>query len=307
MEITKPFLQASEAFSDVVAGSPAIGQTMLTASLAQGHILIDDIPGVGKTLMAQAFTRLLGGSFRRVQGTPDLLPGDISGSLLPDAEGKLVFRPGPLFANVVLFDELNRVSPRTQAVLFEAAEERAVSVDGRTHQLPHPFVIVATQNPLDAAGTFGLSSAAVDRFAVVLSPGRASPEDELEVIAGRRGRQQLDAMETQWSPQQFVELQREAAAVSVSTSAAKYCVELLQATREHPRVILGASTRAGVSLMALAKAHALMMGRSYVTADDISALASAALAHRIRPSEASLEASREIVAECVAATRAPTP
>ena len=160
--------------------------------LSSGHLLIEDIPGVGKTLLAQVVAAAVGGTFHRIQGTPDLLPGDVTGSMVPDHDTfRLRFRPGPMFANVVVFDELNRTNPRTQSALLEAAEEATVTIDGTTHSLPDPFMLVATQNPIELAGTYRLGEGALDRFAAVVTPGRAGFDDEVDVLTGRRGRKLL--------------------------------------------------------------------------------------------------------------------
>jgi len=297
------------AIDGVVVGRTDTIETVLACLLGRGHLLIEDIPGVGKTLLAQVLAAAIGGSFHRIQGTPDLLPGDVTGAMVPHGDDhELRFRPGPIFANVVVFDELNRANPRTQSALLEATEEARVTADGETHDLPSPFVLVATQNPLEMAGTYPLGEGALDRFSAVVTPGRARPDDEVEVLTGRRGRSRLAATRPVSSIDEIVEARRIAADVYIADSIARWIVDVLAATRAHPRVRLGASTRGGVALVALAKARAAMSGRHYVVPDDVVALASPVLAHRIivAGSPGSVAAGREVVADCVARVPVPT-
>jgi len=300
------------AIDAVVAGHHDIAEIAVATLFSGGHLLIEDIPGVGKTLLAQVVARAVGGSFSRIQGTPDLLPGDVTGSMMPftDPENgtELRFRPGPIFANVVVFDELNRATPRTQSALLEAAEEATVTVDGDAHVLPGPFMLVATQNPIEIAGTYGLGEGALDRFAAVVSPGRAAPEFELDVLTGRRGRSMLGAIEAITNPEQIRAIQHAITQVQVSDAVGAYVVQVLIATRSHPAARLGASTRAGVSLISLGRARAALHGRTYVVPDDIAVLASTSLGHRVlvADSNGSTTAGRALVAECVASVPAPT-
>ena len=286
----------------VVAGHDQIARTVVACLLSGGHLLVDDIPGVGKTLLAQALAASVGGTFRRIQGTPDLLPGDVVGSMVPDGDRfEFHFRPGPIFAHVVVFDELNRASPRTQSALLEATEESAVTIDGTTRALPNPFLLVATQNPLDMVGTSPLGEGVLDRFAAVVTPGRASTSDEIDVLTGRRGRGRLARLQPVVDVTEIVEARRIVARVGVSDTLARYVVALLDATRSHPDVRLGASTRAGVSLVGLARSVALMTGRGYVVPDDVRVVAGDALAHRIalRSAPGSVSAGRTVIDECL--------
>lgn len=300
------------AIDAVVAGHHDVAEIAVATLFARGHLLIEDIPGVGKTLLAQVIARAVGGSFSRIQGTPDLLPGDVTGSMMPvgSAGGgtELRFRAGPIFANVVVFDELNRATPRTQSALLEAAEEATVTVDGDAHHLPGPFMLVATQNPIEIAGTYGLGEGSLDRFAAVVSPGRAAPEFELDVLTGRRGRSMLGAIEAITDPARIRTIQHAVDRVQVSDAVGRYVVELLTATRTHPAARLGASTRAGVSLISLARARAALHGRTYVVADDVASLAATSLGHRVlvTDSNGSTTAGRDLVGQCVAAVPAPT-
>lgn len=293
----------------VVVGQPATIETAIACVLARGHLLIEDIPGVGKTLLAQSIAAAVGGSFHRIQGTPDLLPGDVTGSMVPTGERhELRFRPGPVFANVVVFDELNRANPRTQSALLEATEEASVTVDGVTRELPVPFVVIATQNPFEMVGTYPLGEGALDRFAAVVTPGRPGVDAEVEVLTGRRGRGRLAAVDAVVDIGEVVDAQRAVSSVVVVDAVARWVVDVLTATRQHPDVRLGASTRGGVALVALAKARAALAGRTYVVPDDVVALAVPALAHRVVVGSAvgSVEAGREVVAECVAQIPVPS-
>jgi MoxR-like ATPase len=293
----------------VVAGQRDTVEIAVATLLSGGHLLVEDIPGVGKTLLAQTLARAVGGTFHRIQGTSDLLPGDITGTMLPSAHLDLdgmTFRPGPVFANVVVFDELNRATPRTQSALLELAEEATVTVDGVTHPLPDPFMIVATQNPLDAAGTYGLGDGALDRFRAVVSPGRAPAADELEVIVGRRGRVRLDEVRPVVTLDDVRRARAAVGEVAVANAIGEYVVRILQATRQHPDVRVGASTRGGVALVALARALAALRGRKFVVTDDVVSASVPVLSHRLAGATMTLDRAREIVRACLAGVTPPT-
>ncbi len=297
------------AMDTVVAGKHDVVEVSVATLLAGGHLLIEDLPGVGKTLLAQVLARAVGGTFHRIQGTSDLLPGDITGSMVPsgqlDLDG-MRFRPGPVFANIVVFDELNRATPRTQSALLELAEESTVTVDGVSHRLPDPFMLVATQNPIDIAGTYGLGEGALDRFRAVVTPGRASAASEVEVLTGRRGRSMLDAVEPVATLTELVTAREVVATVQITDAVAAYVVELLDAIRNDPRVRVGPSTRGGVAMVALARAFAALDGRNYVTAHDVVRASVPALAHRVAGSTSTVAAGREIAADCVSRVAPPT-
>jgi MoxR-like ATPase len=308
-DVAKMAEEIACAVSGVIAGRQDTIRTAIACLLSGGHLLIEDIPGVGKTLLAQSLAASIGGSFHRIQGTPDLLPGDVTGTMVPQGEGfELRFRSGPIFSNVVVFDELNRANPRTQSALLEATEENAVTVDGRTRPLPRPFLLVATQNPIEMVGTYPLGEGARDRFAAVVTPGRASADDEVEVLTGRRGRSTLNEVRPVVETDDLVAAQHVVSKIAVADSLARYVVQLLESTRQHPSVRLGASTRGGVALVGLAKASAAMAGRSYVVPDDVVSMAEAALAHRVLVAEGSgaLSVARTIVGECVGRVAVPT-
>jgi MoxR-like ATPase len=300
-------LMAEAVGATVMGKHDEIGRAVACV-LAGGHLLVEDVPGVGKTLLAQTLAASVGGTFRRIQGTPDLLPGDIAGAVVPD-EGEgwhLRFREGPVFANVVLFDEINRTSPRTQAALLEVAEEQSVSVDGMTHPLPVPFVLLATQNPVEMVGTFPLGEGTLDRFTLSLSLGRADADAERAVLLGDGGRDRLVGVTAVASLESLAAAQDAVRQVHVAVSIADYVVRLLDATRTHPRVRLGASTRGGLSLLRLAQAHAAMAGRDHITPADVQEYAVGALAHRLVLGDArGLVPARELVEALVASIPVP--
>ncbi len=268
--------------SAVVRGKPDQIRLALATLLSGGHLLIEDIPGVGKTLLSKALATSVGGTFRRVQGTPDLLPADLTGvSVYRRSSETWEFRPGPLFANVVLIDEINRATPRTQAALLESMEEHQVSVDGTTHPLPSPFFLVATQNPFEHAGTFPLVEGQRDRFAAVLELGLPGRVAEREILAGRGGADELHRLQVVTTPENLARAVRIARSVHVDEALAEYILDLTQATRDHPEVTLGASPRASIALQRVAQAFALVVGNRFVTPDHVKAVAPAVLAHRI--------------------------
>jgi len=299
----------SDAVGSVMAGRADATATSLACLFSGGHLLIEDIPGVGKTLLAQALAASVGGSFHRIQGTPDLLPGDVTGTMVPQGDGfQLVFRAGPIFSNLVVFDELNRANPRTQSALLEATEEGSVTIDRETRSLPKPFMLVATQNPIEMTGTYPLGEGALDRFAAVVTPGRASAADEVEVLTGRRGRTNLGGLVPVVDIDAVERARMVVREVYVADPIARYVVALLDATRQHPRVRLGASTRGGVALIGLAKARAAIAGRHYVVPGDVMALAGAALSHRVLVAggSGSVQAGRAVLEECLAHVPPPT-
>lgn len=294
------------AIGSVLAGREEQIQVATACVLAGGHLLTEDLPGVGKTLLAQAIAATLGGSFSRIQGSADLLPADVVGSLAPNTEGfGLHFRPGPVFANVVLFDELNRSNPRTQSALLEVMEEGHVTVDGTTHSLPDAFVVVATQNPVAMAGTYPLAEGVTDRFTAAISLGRANAQEEVEVLTGRRGRGRLDDLAAVAGPRDLVACRAAVQHLHLADPVAAYAVGILHATRTHPRVRLGASTRGGVAMVSVARSFAVMDGRDFVAPHDIARAAHSTLPHRLLVAGQPGPTAADVVAECVAAVPAP--
>jgi len=263
----------------VVASSQVIRLAVL-ALLCQGHLLIDDFPGVGKTLLAKSLAGAISGSFKRIQFTPDLLPSDITGGLVYDAQqNKFNFIAGPIFANIVLADEVNRGTPRTQSALLEAMGEHQVTCDGLVRPLPNPFLVIATQNRVDFESTFPLPYAQLDRFLLTLRLGYPPIEDEVQILERNRGGE--PAVEPVVTAEELVQLHRRVCQVEVSRPVAEYIARIAQRTRECPDILIGTSPRGGVALQRAAQGEAAMCGRDYVTPDDVKAVAVPVLRHRL--------------------------
>ena len=267
-------------------GKPVVVERATETLIAGGHLLLEDVPGVGKTTLAAALARCVDGSFRRIQFTSDLLPSDVIGAAMPEIldgrpTGALIFHPGPLFAHVVLADEINRASPKTQSALLEAMSEGGVTVDGELHALPQPFFVVATQNPTEHSGTHPLPESQLDRFHMRLSIGYPSREDEAAVLRDDPSLRELPSLGAVVSPAQVLGMRQAANRVKVDDALIAYLLELVAETRSHETVQLGASTRGALSLRRAAQAHALVDGRDFAIPEDIQALAADVLAHRL--------------------------
>jgi MoxR-like ATPase len=289
-----------------VVVEPAKLRLIIAAMVARGHILLEDVPGVGKTLVAKALARSLDAEFKRVQCTPDLLPSDITGSSLYDQRRQeFVFIPGPLFAHVVLLDEINRATPRTQSSLLEALAEGQVTTDGVTRRLEQPFFVIATQNPVETAGTFPLPEAQLDRFLFSLSLGYPGAEAELRILEQEEHSSPLAGLRPVLALDDVLRLQEAALLVNVARPVKAYIVQLVLATRGHPDVILGVSPRGGVAVQRAAQALALLAGRDFVTPDDVKAAAPAAMAHRLLTRQRGLAAGQAVVASVVAQVPVP--
>ncbi|MQG32512.1 MAG: MoxR family ATPase [SAR202 cluster bacterium] len=268
--------------SKVIVGKQPVIEQALAAVIAKGHILIEDVPGVGKTMLAKSISSSIGCSFKRIQFTPDLLPSDIVGvSIYNQSTREFQFRPGPVMAQIVLVDEINRATPKTQSALLEAMEELQVSVDGVTRPLEQPFIVMATQNPIEYEGTFPLPEAQLDRFLMRISLGYPSFTDELSVIEQQEKTHPIDELEAVASPEDVIKLQKAAQNVYVDTAVREYIVGLIEATRNHEDVFLGASPRASLGMFRAVRGMAILRDRDYVIPDDVKELAYAVLAHRL--------------------------
>ena len=266
----------------VIVGKPEPIRLTLLGLLAQGHILIEDVPGTGKTVLAKSLARSIGGSFHRLQFTPDMLPSDVTGvSIFNQQSREFEFRPGPVMAQIVLIDEINRATPKTQAALLEVMEERQVTVDGVTYAMPTPFLVLATQNPIEYEGTFPLPEAQLDRFFMRISLGYPMLADEIRMLEGQQTQHPLDSLESVASVDQILEAQRRVRQVRVADELKRYILDLVTGTRKHNEVYLGASPRGSLALFRAAQAHAALAGRDYTLPDDIKTVAVAALAHRM--------------------------
>src|ERR1035437_9526786 len=266
----------------VIIGKTQEVRLTLVALLCRGHLLIEDVPGTGKTMLAKAVARSLGCSFRRIQFTPDLLPSDVTGlSIFNQKTQEFEFRPGPIMAQVVLADEINRATPKTQSSLLECMEEHQATIDGTTYPMPDPFLVIATQNPIEYEGTFALPEAQLDRFMLRIRLGYPSQADEQTILDQQKITHPLDDLQEVLSLEELREMQRAVREVYVDPVVAGYIVRLVSATRTHPDVYLGASPRGSLALYRTGQALAALSGRDYVIPDDIKALAEAALAHRL--------------------------
>ncbi|MDO9445944.1 MAG: MoxR family ATPase [Dehalococcoidia bacterium] len=266
----------------VIIGKSAEARLALVTLLCRGHLLIEDVPGVGKTMLARALAVSTGCRFARIQFTPDLLPADVTGvSIYQQATGEFTFRSGPIMAEIVLADEVNRATPKTQSALLEAMEEHQVTVDGVTHLLPAPHMVMATQNPIEYEGTFPLPEAQLDRFLMRIRLGYPSPTDEVLIMDAQQSRHPIDALAQVVTPREVVEMQDAVGRIYVDPLIKQYIVTLVNATRDHPAAYLGASPRGSLALMRATQAHAMLDGRDFVTPDDVKALAQATLGHRV--------------------------
>ena len=266
----------------VIVGKPEPVRLTVIGLLCQGHVLIEDVPGTGKTVLAKSLARSIGGSFNRIQFTPDMLPSDVTGvSIFNQKTREFEFRAGPILAQIVLIDEINRATPKTQSALLEAMEERQITVDGVTHNLPRPFLVLATQNPIEYEGTFPLPEAQLDRFLIRISLGYPSPHDEVRMIGEQQLTHPLDSLEAVVDIADLLDVQQAVRRVEVSAELRRYILDLIGATRKHPEVYLGASPRGSLALFRTAQTRAAILGREFVLPDDIKVMAVPALAHRI--------------------------
>ncbi len=293
----------------VMVGKPEAVRLAVIALISQGHLLIEDAPGLGKTMLARSLAKSIHCSFRRIQFTPDMLPGDIIGvTVYNQKTGDFEFHPGPIDAQVVLADEINRATPRVQSALLEAMEERQLTVEGVTHKMPSPFHVLATQNPIEYEGTFPLPEAQLDRFLLRINIGYPSPEEEVAIIENQQIVHPIEQISPVVGVSDILMLQETVKKVYVDDLVKQYIVTLVEATRRHPSIYLGASPRGSLALFRTAQAWALLLGRDYVLPDDIKALAEPALAHRSLVSSAGQSQgkdSRTFIAEILESTPVP--
>ncbi len=298
-----------ENVSAVIVGKTEVIEHALAALIAQGHILVQDVPGVGKTMLARSLSASVGCSFKRIQFTPDLLPSDVSGiSVYDQRSGDFHFRPGPILSQVVLADEINRATPKTQSALLEAMEELQVSVDGVTHHLEHPFIVIATQNPIEYEGTFPLPEAQLDRFLMRISLGYPDFKEEMSIIQQQELQHPIESLTAVATAEEVVALQNAAKSVYVDELVRQYIVSLVEATRQHQDISLGASPRASLGLFRAARGLALVQDRDYVLPDDIKSLAPSVISHRIILSPAARMhgvASEDVVSELLESVAVP--
>jgi MoxR-like ATPase len=294
----------------IVGKRETIHQAVMTL-LCNGHLLIEDIPGVGKTTLAKALAKAMGGEFRRVQFTPDLLPADITGAnIYNQKDSVFTFRAGPIFGNVILVDEINRATPKTQSSLLEAMEERTVTVDGETRQLPKPFFVIATQNSVEMTGTYPLPEAQLDRFFARVSLGYPSKDSEIDILARQQISQPIDLVQSVLTPEEMIEMQNEIRDVFVHDTVREYIVDLVRATRESPHLLMGTSPRGTLHLMRAAQAHAAMAGMDFVRPDDVKETAAVVLSHRVLPraeARARGETTNDLIAKTIETVRTPVP
>ncbi|MFW5867285.1 MAG: AAA family ATPase [Armatimonadota bacterium] len=294
----------------VIVGKREVIERTLVAMIARGHVLLEDVPGVGKTMLARSLAASIGGDFRRIQFTPDLLPTDVTGvSIYDQRAGEFSFRPGPVFANIVLADEINRASPRTQSSLLEAMEERQVTVDGITHELPRPFMVIATENPIEYEGVYPLPESQLDRFLLRFSIGYPERDEEKQIVRGQLAGHPVETLEPVVSSPEVAAVQRVVSRCHVSEDVYDYVLDLIEGTRGSDQLYLGAGPRGSLALVRCAQAVATLDGRDYVGPDDIKSIASEALAHRLIPrpeARVSGVTGTEVVEELLARTPVPS-
>lgn len=296
-----------EAIEQVILGKTRTLRLVVIGLLSRGHLLIEDIPGVGKTTLAKTVARAIGGQFRRIQFTPDLLPADVTGSTIFNQKtAQFEFYRGPLFANVVLADEINRATPKTQSALLEAMEERTISADGVTYPLPEPFLVIATQNNIELIGTYPLPEAQMDRFFARLSLGYPDLQAEMDILESHQISSPLENVQTVLTPEQLSQMQTQIRRVYVNDEIRMRIVQLVSATRSHPQIMLGVSPRGSLALLTAAQSLAVLEGRHYVQPDDIKKMAKHVLAHRMvirANSQGTLPSAEEMIDEIMGRMR----
>jgi MoxR-like ATPase len=284
LQIKEAAGKVKENVERVIVGKGDVVELAITALLCEGHILLEDVPGLGKTVLAKSLAKSLGCTFRRIQCTPDLLPSDITGTYIYNQKtADFEYRPGPVMSQVVLADEINRATPRTQSALLEAMQERQVTTEGETRPLPRPFLVMATQNPIELEGTFPLPEAQLDRFMMKIQMGYPSIEDDRKILERFREQDPLEDLKTVMTAAELLKMQKECRGVHIAPDVEEYIINLIHATRQHPAIELGASPRAMLAMYNAAQAFAAIKGRTFVTPDDIKYLMTPILIHRIIP------------------------
>ncbi len=274
--------EIKENMKQVVVGQGDTMDLLMVAIIASGHVLLEDVPGTGKTLMAKALARSLEGQFKRIQFTPDLLPSDITGiHFYSQEKGEFEFRPGPIFTNILLADEINRATPRTQSSLLESMEERQVTIDGETHRLDEPFLVIATQNPVENQGTFPLPEAQLDRFLLKIHMGYPSKQEGMEILKRFKQLNPLDNLKAVIDTEAIISMQKVYSEVEVSEDVLHYLMDLIEKTRNHEAIVLGVSPRGSQALLKAVQVYALLQGRTYVIPDDVKKMAKPVLGHRL--------------------------
>ena len=295
-----------DALDSVLLGKHDSVEMLVMALLADGHVLVDDVPGTGKTTLAKALAAAVGADFARIQFTPDLLPADVTGGAVYKAnKGDFEIRKGPVFTQVLLADEINRASPRTQSALLEAMEERQVSLEGTPHKLPELFMVLATENPVEFHGVFPLPEAQMDRFMIRLSLGYPSDETELQILRSHRESKPLDSLTAVTTPDEILKTRKEVVRIHVDEALEQYVVSLVQATRVNPAVRLAASPRAGINLVKMAQASAYVAGRDFVNPDDIQKVFYPVMEHRVFAKESTPGISRVLLEQIVKQVKIP--